>query len=96
MIKKDYMKPTMQTVELKHRTMILAGSVDQYNMNRSLQDEEVDEGREPPEEEVRHDLVVEQLMDEGDGVELFEHALRHDPVSQVLVKDFEFHFVSYP
>ena len=44
MIKKDYMKPTMQTVELKHRTMILAGSVDQYNMNRSLQDEEVDEG----------------------------------------------------
>ena len=36
MIKKEYMKPTMQTVELKHRTMILAGSVDAYGMNRNL------------------------------------------------------------
>ena len=49
MTKKEYMKPTMQTVELKHRTMILAGSVDEYGMNRNLQgtsdpDEEVDEG----------------------------------------------------
>ena len=42
MTKKEYMKPTMKTVELKHRTMILAGSVDQYSMNRRLQDEEVD------------------------------------------------------
>ena len=37
MTKKEYMKPTMQTVELKHRTMILAGSVDAYGMNRQLQ-----------------------------------------------------------
>jgi hypothetical protein len=42
MTKKEYMKPTMRTVELKHRTMILAGSVDAYSMNRRLQDEEVD------------------------------------------------------
>ncbi len=44
MTKKAYMKPTMRTVELKHRTMILAGSMDQYGMNKSLQDEDVDEG----------------------------------------------------
>ena len=44
MTKKEYMKPTMQTVELKHRTMILAGSVDTYGMNKKLQSEEVDEG----------------------------------------------------
>ena len=44
MTKKEYMKPTMRTVVLKHRTMILTGSVDQYGMNRRLQDEEVDEG----------------------------------------------------
>ena len=47
MTKKVYMKPTMRTVELKHRTMILAGSLDQYGMNRQLQgtsdpDDEVD------------------------------------------------------
>ena len=42
MTKKEYMKPTMQTVELKHRTMILAGSADADGMNRRLQDEEVD------------------------------------------------------
>ena len=42
--KKAYMKPTMQTVELKHRTMILAGSVDTYGMNKTLiEDETVDE-----------------------------------------------------
>lgn len=40
MTKKEYMKPTMQTVELKHRTMILAGSVDAYGMNKSVQDDE--------------------------------------------------------
>jgi len=44
MTKKEYMKPTMKTVELKHRTMILAGSVDEYGMNKKLQSEEVDEG----------------------------------------------------
>ena len=44
MTKKEYMKPTMQTVELKQRTMILAGSVDAYGMNRQLQNDEVEEG----------------------------------------------------
>ena len=43
MTKKEYMKPTMRTVELKHRTMILAGSADTYGMNKSVQEEEVDE-----------------------------------------------------
>lgn len=42
--KKKFEKPTMKVIELQHKSMILAGSVDQYNMNRSLQDEEVDEG----------------------------------------------------
>jgi hypothetical protein len=44
MIKKEYMKPTLKEVELRQKHQILVGSVDQYNMNRSLQDEEVDEG----------------------------------------------------
>ena len=43
MTKKEYMKPMMKTVELKQRTMILAGSVDAYGMKKSLQDDEVDE-----------------------------------------------------
>ena len=35
----------MQTVELKHRTMILAGSLDSNGMNKRLiNEEEVDEG----------------------------------------------------
>jgi len=34
------MKPTMQVVELKQRTMILAGSNEE--VNRNLQEEEVD------------------------------------------------------
>ena len=38
-MKKQYMKPTMQTVELKQRTMILAGS----EINDYLQGEEVNE-----------------------------------------------------
>ena len=41
--KQEYMKPTMRTVELKHRTMILAGSVDAYGMNRNLQSNSEDE-----------------------------------------------------
>ena len=41
--KKAYMKPTMQTVELKQRTMILAGSPDAYGMNRNLQSNSEDE-----------------------------------------------------
>ena len=40
MSKKAYMKPTMQVVELKQRTMILAGSNEDVNQN--LQNEEVD------------------------------------------------------
>lgn len=43
MTKKEYMKPTMKTVELKQRTMILAGSVDAYGMNRNLQSDPEDE-----------------------------------------------------
>ena len=43
MTKKEYMKPTMKTVELKQRTMILAGSVDEYGMNRNLQSNSEDE-----------------------------------------------------
>jgi len=44
MTKKEYMKPTMEVVELKQHTKILAGSVDAYGMNKSLQDGEVDGG----------------------------------------------------
>ena len=44
MTKKAYMKPTMRTVELRHRTKILVGSVDANGMNKQLQNEEVDEG----------------------------------------------------
>lgn len=47
MIKKDYMKPEMQTVELKHKCQILAGSVDANGMNDTLIDEEVEEGFSP-------------------------------------------------
>ena len=43
MTKKEYMKPTMLTVELRQRTMILAGSLDANGMNRSLLTDEVDE-----------------------------------------------------
>ena len=39
MSKKAYMKPTMQVVKLKQRTMILAESYKE--VNRNLQDEEV-------------------------------------------------------
>ena len=38
MSKKAYMKPTMKVVELKQRTMILAGSNEDVNLN--LQNEE--------------------------------------------------------
>ena len=44
MTKKEYMKPTMRVVELQHRTMILAGSLDANGMNRNIvTNEEVDE-----------------------------------------------------
>lgn len=47
--KQKYIKPMMQIVELEHRMMILAGSIDEFGMNRQLQgtrdtpDNEVDE-----------------------------------------------------
>ena len=44
MTKKEYMKPTMQTVELKHECQILAGSADANGMNIDLLDDEVDAG----------------------------------------------------
>lgn len=44
MTKKEYMKPTMQTVELRHKCQILAGSLDEYGMNNSVQSDEVNEG----------------------------------------------------
>ena len=44
MTKKEYMKPTIKTVELRHRTMILAGSVDAYGMSKNLHEDEVEEG----------------------------------------------------
>ncbi len=44
MTKKEYMKPTIRVVELQHRTMILAGSLDANGMNRNIvTNEEVDE-----------------------------------------------------
>ena len=47
MIKKDYMKPEMQTVELKHKCQILAGSVDPNGINDELINEEVEQGFSP-------------------------------------------------
>ena len=41
-MKKQYMKPSMQIVELKQRTMILTMS-EQHGMNCNLQSEEVNE-----------------------------------------------------
>lgn len=43
MTKKEYMKPTMQVVELKQRCLILAGS-SVTGMNPNLQPDEVNEG----------------------------------------------------
>lgn len=43
--KKKFEKPTMKVIELQHKSMILAGSLDQYGMNKTLiEDEEVIEG----------------------------------------------------
>ena len=44
MTKKEYMKPSVKVVELKHKCQILAGSADAYGMNTDLQDEEVNTG----------------------------------------------------
>ena len=40
-MKKEYMKPSMQMVELKHKCHILAGS--SYGMNNELSNEEAEE-----------------------------------------------------
>ena len=44
MMKKEYMKPAMKVVELRHKSQILVGSPSSYGMNTKLQDEEVDGG----------------------------------------------------
>lgn len=41
--KKEYMKPAMRVVKLRHKCQILAGSFDENGMNKRLQNEEVDE-----------------------------------------------------
>ena len=46
MTKKEYMKPTMEVVEIDIHAQILAGSVDAYGMNKQLQ------GFDDPEDEV--------------------------------------------
>ena len=47
-MKKEYMKPSMEVMELKQQCLILAGSVDTNGMNDILLNEEVDEGWAPP------------------------------------------------
>ena len=44
MIKKEYMKPTMQVVKIQQQCQILAGSVDANGINDELLDDEVDAG----------------------------------------------------
>ena len=44
MIKKEYMKPSMEVVVLQQKCQILAGSADANGMNIGLQDEEVTVG----------------------------------------------------
>ena len=48
MIKKEYMKPTIEVVKIQQQCQILAGSVDTNGMNDMLLNEEVDEGWAPP------------------------------------------------
>ena len=43
MNKKEYKKPSMQMVQLKHKYQILVGS-DNYGLNNELQDFEVEDG----------------------------------------------------
>ena len=47
MIKKEYMKPSMEVVVLQQKCQILAGSVDANGMNNGLIEEEVTEGWAP-------------------------------------------------
>ena len=42
-MKKEYLKPTMRTIQLQYNHQILAGSSN-AGMNNKLQDETVDEG----------------------------------------------------
>ena len=43
-MKKEYMKPVMRIVELKHKCHLLAGSLDKNGMNKKLmKDEEVED-----------------------------------------------------
>ena len=44
MTKKEYMKPTMEVEEIQQDIQLLAGSVDEYGMNKDLLDETVDQG----------------------------------------------------
>ena len=47
MTKKEYMKPTMETVQLHQHCQILAGSLDANGMNDTLQEETVTDGWAP-------------------------------------------------
>ena len=43
MTKKEYMKPTIEVVKIQQQCQILAGSVDEYGMNKIvIEDEEVE------------------------------------------------------
>ena len=44
MTKKKYMEPSVKVVVSQHKCQLLAGSPDGYGMNKSLREEEVDEG----------------------------------------------------
>ena len=44
MTKKEYIKPAMETVELKYKCQMLAGSVDANGLNDELISDPVDEG----------------------------------------------------
>ena len=46
-MKREYMTPEMEVMELKQQCQILAGSVDANGMNDELQSEEVGEGFAP-------------------------------------------------
>ena len=48
MTKKEYMKPAMRSVELRHRPIMQNGSVDAYGMNKKLRGR----GTSDPEDEV--------------------------------------------
>ena len=43
-MKKDYIKPVMQVVELQQKHQLLTVSTDEFGMKNTLTTEEVDEG----------------------------------------------------